>query len=123
MNLPSRVFSIGHCCRNGHAAQVDASISIRVVAVVASYALDVARVEGVADVLRAYGDGHDVEADMSKDALPTGGDDPPPDRRDDTVGGIEEPVSSGIDGVNHMRAQLLIQAMVKYSVAPLVVKG
>ena len=48
-----------------------------------------------------FGDGHDLEEDVSKDALPSVGDDPPSDRWDDAIEGIEEAVLSGIDGMDH----------------------
>ncbi len=48
------------------------------------------------------GDGHDFEEDVAKDPLPAVGDDPPSDRRDDAVEGVEEAVLSGIDGVDHV---------------------
>ena len=35
--------------------------------------------EGVAEVSSEFGDGHDLEEDVAKDALPSVGDDPPPD--------------------------------------------
>jgi hypothetical protein len=56
---------------------------------------------GVAEVGAEFGDGHDLEDDVAKDALPSVGDDPPSDRWDDAVEGIEEAVLSGIDRMDH----------------------
>ena len=52
-------------------------------------------------MLSEFGDGHDLKEDMSEDALPAVGDDPPPERRNHTVEGIEEAVLSRIDGMDH----------------------
>ena len=56
---------------------------------------------GVAEVVAELGDGHDFEEDVAKDPLPTVGEDPPSDRRDNALEGVEEAVLSGIDGVDH----------------------
>ena len=58
--------------------------------------------EGVTEVAAEFVNGHDLEEDVAKDALPAVGDDPPPDGRDDAVEGVEEAVLSGIDRVDHV---------------------
>ena len=48
-----------------------------------------------------FDDGHDLKEDVAKEALPSVGDDPPPQRWDDAVEGVEETILSGIDGMDH----------------------
>ena len=57
--------------------------------------------EGVAEMSSEYGDGHDLKEDVAKEALPAVGDDPPPQRWDDAVEGVEAAILSGIDGRDH----------------------
>ena len=48
-----------------------------------------------------FADGHLLEEDVAKDALPSLADDPPAGRRDHALEGVEEAVLSGIDEVDH----------------------
>ena len=59
-------------------------------------------VAGVTEVAVEFVDGHDLEEDVAKDALPAVSDDPPPDGRDDAIEGVEEAVLPGIDRVDHV---------------------
>src|SRR3954453_19808126 len=58
---------------------------------------------GVTEVLGELVDGHDFEDGMSKDPLPTVGDDRPAGGWNHPLEGVEDAVLSGVDGMDHGR--------------------
>jgi hypothetical protein len=53
------------------------------------------------EILGQFANGHHFQEGMSKDSLPTLGDDPLTGRGYDALEGVEEAILSGIDHVNH----------------------